>query len=65
MMRLVPYKRKKRKISLSMNMYPRKAYVNTKPEGTSEKPGREPSRDTKSANSLKSWIVINEFVFLF
>ena len=42
MMRLVPYKRKKRKISLSMNMYSRKAYVNTQPEGTSEKPGREP-----------------------
>ena len=45
MMRLVPYKKRKtRRISLSMNMYPGKEYVNTQPEGISANQEESPHR---------------------
>jgi len=45
MMRLVPYKKRKtRRISLSMNMYPGKAYVNTQSEGISANQEESPHR---------------------
>ena len=48
-----------------MNMYPRKASVNTQPEGISANQEESPPPRTPNLPAAWSWIVKNEFVFFF